>query len=333
LTVADMPACGFSCVVKHISTSACEITDVRCRCTDRDFARSLIPCILAECKMDEMIALARVEQQMCGLKTESKSRQTILYSSVGYTIGIVTVILRIWAKVITRGFTLDDWIIVGAILLMVLPLACVIKMCTIGFGRHIWNIPDGRTFSYILQLFWISGSTYIIVLGAIKISLCLLYIRIFPGSQRRIVTYTIMAFIIVSDVILYFVYLFICNPVRGYWHIDIGAKCLNMNAIGFAVSSFAIVQDVLLLVWPLICVWNLDLSRQRKFAVGVMIIIGAIGCITTVLRLHTLVSFHTTLDPTWDFVSLANWTIFELLSGIFCASLPAIRILFSHYLP
>lgn len=123
---------------------------------------------------------------------------------------------------------------------------------------------------------WVSATSYIIVLGTIKVSLCLIYIKIFPDRRKRIVTYSIMGFIIVSDVVLYFTWVFMCKPIRGYWHIDIGAKCLNMNAIGYSVSTFAIVQDILLLIWPLVCIWSLDMVTQRKVAVGIMLAIGTL---------------------------------------------------------
>lgn len=123
---------------------------------------------------------------------------------------------------------------------------------------------------------FISATTYIVILGAIKVSLCLLYIEIFPDQQTRNVTYIIMGFIITSSGILYLVSVFGCKPIRGYWHLDIGAKCLNMNAIGFAVSSFSIVEDVILLLWPLFCIRRLNMVWRRKLAVSFMTAIGTL---------------------------------------------------------
>jgi len=57
------------------------------------------------------------------------------------------------------------------------------------------------------------------------------------------------------------------------------------------------------------------------------------GCITTLIRLHTLLSFKTTIDPTWDYVPITIWTELELASGFICASLPAVRILFVRIIP
>jgi hypothetical protein len=57
------------------------------------------------------------------------------------------------------------------------------------------------------------------------------------------------------------------------------------------------------------------------------------GCITTILRLHTLLRFKKTIDPTWDYVGATTWAMLELASGFVCISLPSIRVLFMHILP
>lgn len=52
----------------------------------------------------------------------------------------------------------------------------------------------------------------------------------------------------------------------------------------------------------------------------------------TIIRLHALLSFKITLDPTWDYTNVVIWTGLELASGIVCASLPSIRLLFAKML-
>ena len=45
------------------------------------------------------------------------------------------------------------------------------------------------------------------------------------------------------------------------------------------------------------------------------------------VRLHTLLSFGNSIDPTWDYVRVTIWTELELACGFVCASLPAVRVL------
>lgn len=51
------------------------------------------------------------------------------------------------------------------------------------------------------------------------------------------------------------------------------------------------------------------------------------GCIASFIRLQSLLTFHTTLDPTWDYVPVTVWTEIEIVCGHVCLSLPAIRVL------
>lgn len=57
------------------------------------------------------------------------------------------------------------------------------------------------------------------------------------------------------------------------------------------------------------------------------------GCITTILRLHSLLSFSISIDPTWEYSDVTIWTGAELAAGIICASLPSIRKLLVMMIP
>jgi hypothetical protein len=51
------------------------------------------------------------------------------------------------------------------------------------------------------------------------------------------------------------------------------------------------------------------------------------------IRLHTLLAFGNSIDPTWDYVPVTIWTELELASGFVCACLPAVRILLVMIIP
>ncbi|KAF1968089.1 hypothetical protein BU23DRAFT_269783 [Bimuria novae-zelandiae CBS 107.79] len=60
---------------------------------------------------------------------------------------------------------------------------------------------------------------------------------------------------------------------------------------------------------------------------GLMFALGTFGCIATFIRLQSLLTFKTTIDPTWDYVPITIWSEVELSCAFACVSLPAIRIL------
>lgn len=172
-----------------------------------------------------------------------------------------------------------------------------------------------------------------IVLGLIKVSLVLFYLEIFHTTSFRITAYVVLTAIIINSTIIFFLTVFICDPVESFWNRDIKGKCLDLQAIAYANSASAIAQDIILLVLPLFFIRKLQMKRYRKAAVGFMFAIGTFGCVATIIRLHTLTKFKISMDPTWDYVPVTIWTELELAAGFVCVSLPSIRILVVKLLP
>jgi hypothetical protein len=57
------------------------------------------------------------------------------------------------------------------------------------------------------------------------------------------------------------------------------------------------------------------------------------GCITSILRLHSLYIISRSDDVTWDNVGAATWSSVELNVGIMCACLPPLRPLMNRLFP
>lgn len=124
---------------------------------------------------------------------------------------------------------------------------------------------------------YISWSTYTIVLGLIKVSLVIFYLEIFPSQRARIVSYIILAYIVINTLVIFFLTIFNCIPVRAFWNRNVkDAKCMDINALAYANSGSAIVQDVILLIYPLVLIRKLNMKLYRKIAVGLMFSIGTL---------------------------------------------------------
>jgi hypothetical protein len=108
---------------------------------------------------------------------------------------------------------------------------------------------------------------------------------------------------------------------------------MDPQIIAYGCSACAIVQDLILLILPLVFVRNLQMMRHRKIGAILMFSVGSLGCIATIIRLHTLTKFRISVDPTWDYVSATIWTEVELAAMSICVSLPTIRILIFKALP
>ncbi|KAF2786450.1 hypothetical protein K505DRAFT_343799 [Melanomma pulvis-pyrius CBS 109.77] len=308
LSIDDIPPCGIQCLVLAVPTSGCSLTDVQCQCQSEQLADTLSACMLANCTMAESLDTAVVQADLCNMSNESKTGNVVLCTSIVFSIAVIFVGLRITGKVLAKRITPDDWVIVAALLLAALPCGCVLGI-------------------------FISWSTYVLVLGLIKISLVMFYLQIFISHRFRIIAYIVLTYIALSTIGIYLVTIFSCSPVNSFWDRDVKGKCLDINAVAYANSGSAIAQDIIILVLPLASVRKLKTNKYRKIAVGIMFAVGTFGCITTILRLHSLLDFRISIDPTWDYVPVTIWTELELASGFVCVSLPAIRILLTMMLP
>lgn len=291
---------------------------------------------------------ARVQANLCNLSHETKRYDVVLVTGIVYALAVLLVVLRIGGKVVSKRLSLDDWIVACAVLLSAIPVGCVLAMTSLGFGDHLWNLEDGRllpilryctTLLYLdsartnITAVLIASSTYVIVLGLIKVSLILFYLEIFNTSRFRITAFIILGYIAISSLVICLLTIFSCTPVRAFWNRDVKGKCLNVQALAYANSASAIIQDIILLILPLVFIRNLQMKRYKKVAVGFMFSIGTFGCIATIVRLHALLRFKLSIDPTWDYAPAVIWTVLELAAGFACVSLPSIRILLVRLLP
>lgn len=167
-----------------------------------------------------------------------------------------------------------------------------------------------------------------------KCSLIFFYMRVFPGRTSRNASYGALAFTIVPSLTLTFLTIFSCRPVQMFWDKDIKTgSCLDVTALAYVNSGFAVAQDLVILVLPLAMLPKLQVKFARKIGVAIMILLGSFGWITTIIRLQVLSVFGQSVDPTWDYVPVANWTAVELATGVVCGCLPAIRSLLARYFP
>jgi hypothetical protein len=275
-----------------------------------------------------------------------------LFSGILYAIGFLNISLRTAGKLVSKRLAWDDWILVGALLFTVLPLGCVFAMTRIGFGEHLWNLEPNTLLPILryckftphaapnpvlhsstnISSVYIAWSTYILVLTLIKVALVVFYLEIFDSRRFRITAYIVMVYIIITSLISFFITIFVCKPVSFYWNRDIEGTCMDPQVIAYACSACAIVQDLILLILPLVFIRDLTMQRHRKVGAVVMFSIGSLGCIATIVRLHTLTTFRISVDPTWDYVPATIWTEVELAAGSICVSLPSIRVLVSKLL-
>ncbi|KAH8590101.1 hypothetical protein B0O99DRAFT_635611 [Bisporella sp. PMI_857] len=284
--------------------------------------------------MHDQLIVAKVQAATCDLPRPNRSTEIIIVTATLLAVTFILITLRLISRVwMSSTIGPDGWIIALALLLSVPSAAFTISMSKEGFGRHIWDLADGSLLN-ILRSFYIAESFYVVTLSATKISVLVLYLRIFPHRSFQFAAYATIAMIAVSTIIIFFMTVFACKPVAFFWNRDIrGGTCLDINKLAYANSAMSIIQDILIVVLPLPPLMKLNMGRKKKIGVGFMFAVGGFGCVVSMIRLRSLLSFGNSLDPTWDYVNVVLWTIAELAIAMVCSCLPAIRNLLIRIYP
>ena len=197
-------------------------------------------------------------------------------------IGIVVCTLLIALRLFSRrwlqniGWKEDDFVALLAWALMVPYAAIFYSMVdAYGFGRHwlIKPMPIMTGFlkrEYALNLLY---SSYQLS----KISLCILYKRIFIFLWFEICCWILIAAFTGYLIGTFITNIFLSIPVQAHWTPTMTPKkVVDQFALYHANIYFNITTDVILLVLPLSVVWTLQMSMARKigltgvFAVGVL---------------------------------------------------------------
>ena len=111
---------------------------------------------------------------------------------------------------------------------------------------------------------------------AVKTSLLLFYVRLFPDRRMRMVAYITAAiqwsFCIASTI----VDIDTCTPLKYFWDKAIpGGHCINTHVFYIVGSTMQLVTDVVVLLIPLPVVWSLQIGVPRKIGLSVIFLLGS----------------------------------------------------------
>lgn len=168
-----------------------------------------------------------------------------------------------------------------------------------------------------------------------KTSILFFYLRIFPGTILRRITWFLIVASLLAAMTFVCVNAFQCTPIDHYWRQwdGVPGKCFSPSGPAWSISAVGIIIDFAMLSLPLHQVRHLNLHWRKKLSVGLMFGVGFFVTIVSLLRLHSLVHFRNTTNPTYDYYSIGYWTIIEINIGIICACMPSIRVLITYFFP
>lgn len=166
----------------------------------------------------------------------------------------------------------------------------------------------------------------------IKTSILLTYLRFAVTRTFRMLC--------VSTIILHAIFFFICfvvtlsqcRPLHKMWDFtgSVAGSCIDTTAFFYSTSAFNIVTDIWILVLPYKPLREIQRPRREKIALFLIFGAGAFAATASIVRLHTIYIYTLSPDPIRDGIPVNLWSIIEVTVAISCASVPALKPLFSR---
>ncbi|KAK4221734.1 hypothetical protein QBC38DRAFT_461158 [Podospora fimiseda] len=271
--------------------------------------------------------MSSTDQRPPGYAEEDHGHWIIIPNTLFTIICPILFGLRMWARHTTTGLDLGDWVGLSALIFTLITNALFFAMVFHGFGKHSDILPYDQLKS-ALRLWWLAQQTYKFALHLTKISLLLLYIRIF----NHVIWFRKVALSLIIFLILYMIAASAagfaqCTPVAKSWDRFVDGKCVDLYVLFNTNGVIAMVTDVIILLLPFPLVFKLSLPWQQKLALMPVFGLGAIICVSSALRVYTLVTATTRdADRSYD-ISATMWTIVEYNLALVCLCLPSVRVL------
>ncbi|KAK8022161.1 hypothetical protein PG993_012928 [Apiospora rasikravindrae] len=322
----QLPQCAFDCFQAKAGSRSCVEVNEFIVTDSKD-------CMRASCTTHQLMGAERLLTTTCGV--EPRNIQPMI-RSVAWTLWATATIFlggRLLARSSYFGGMLlgyDDWAIITSFVVLTGVTIGAELMVIFGLGTDLWTLDDMHI-NIVLILFYIAEFAYVIESTLTKISILLLYLRIFPDRQFRkhiFILMVVMALFCVAFVVTLLTYCVPFDYTWTRWDNEKTGKCINMDAQTYTCAALNIVLDIVIFFMPIPQLMKLDLSWKKKVGIIFTFLVGLFVTICSVVRLQALIGWTRSTNPTMDYAPLAVWSLVELDVGVICACMPGMAGLF-----
>ncbi|KAJ4859624.1 hypothetical protein T069G_04612 [Trichoderma breve] len=247
---------------------------------------------------------------------ESLAHLSIIFVSLAGFFVILRMVTRYFH---TKAWGADDVLIVAALALACCMTAAYNGEAGNGFGLHSDQIDAHHKILAFKIL-------YKITTCLTKMSLGMLYLRIFPDRKFRMAVISVMAVTAAYTLAAVLMTIFACNPIEKSWNKPLPGKCVNSISIWYSTSVLNIVTDMLIIGLPINEIRRLQLPLVKKLLLCALFSLGIFVIACTVIRMITVSPQTTASDQTYYQAVSNSWTFVETNVGIICACLPIVWV-------
>jgi hypothetical protein len=116
----------------------------------------------------------------------------------------------------------------------------------------------------------------VLVQNLAKLSILLLYLRIFVDKKFRLVTSLVIGWVICHTIAYGISVVFQCTPVEYVWDLSVGGKCIDSQAFVYSGAAFSILEDFVIIILPVWELRALKLDLRKRVTLGFMFALGSL---------------------------------------------------------
>ncbi|KAI0521506.1 hypothetical protein F5B22DRAFT_540674 [Xylaria bambusicola] len=250
------------------------------------------------------------------------------------SLSLLAVFVRIFVRFrITKAWGWDDYTCIKAAIGSVIYAILYVKVSTEYPVRHIWEITLSSYASAIeTQTLSVNGIVYQITIFFTKLSILLLYLRIFSVNQAftrvTIASIVVLTLLYVPLAGLAIGFLAACNDLTNLLE---SPFCKHYSSPTLAFSAiFNVVTDLWLLLLPFPLLIKLQMQPRQKLGLAAVFAAGVGACAASVARLAEIIIHRNSSDPTWSHGIIAEFSFAEINIGIIVACSSVFPAFFSR---
>ncbi|KAI1332615.1 hypothetical protein F5Y16DRAFT_356053 [Xylariaceae sp. FL0255] len=232
--------------------------------------------------------------------------------------------LRLIARKMMRlNLGLDDWFVLAASVFLAATAGLNFAMIEYGLGRQAITISMVELVEF-LKLLVISQIIFVVGIALVKLSILLLYLRIFPSKKFKIAVYVLIGVVVSWCITITLLSIFQCKPIEKSYMPWIPGTCIDLVGAEYGSGLPDILTDFFILVLPVTQVLKLKTSKKNKLVVIFFFTIGAFATFASIIRLVVVFQVDHA-NGTWTGVDPLVWAVVEQSAAVVSSCLPTLR--------
>ncbi|KAF2821002.1 hypothetical protein CC86DRAFT_332341 [Ophiobolus disseminans] len=248
---------------------------------------------------------------------------------------ICHVLLRMYTRLrVKNSLGIDDYVCVIAA--VVLVVWCGLVFSTMGnpLGPHQWNVRLIAFTTRFRQIAVVQNLVYSFAATFVKLSILLLYRRLFWVRN----TSRYMTWIGIFTITLFYMGSFVssmvhCMPRHGESWVSQSAKdrCRQPQIqLSVVQGFFGVLSDFYLLLIPMLQISRLRVTTLQKIGLAGVFLTGLLGCICSITLCVYRYRQLGSNDSTYQSVPAYTFTVVELNVGIVCSCMPVVFVVLKN---